>query len=871
MEKRNIELQEVMLRRKTKVLLDRLDAPTTNVLSINDKNGYMEFMTDEMKRTVVAATVAHNMVDLGYTPSKELMDAMIADEKVSQKLNDQIIPELVKLKGADVQYNPMYKNFPKEVMDMTDAEFYINAIIHYISVGKWMPDSKTNPRTKLDENVKLKTVDIGTDKDCIALFGNILNSNNPYSQQDVADIDVLSNSFEIEKAMPEFIVNRENLATLTKIMYDKADAKSTKVEVLYNMSNKVTTVNDALRIMNVLFGDGDATLTEKVTLKNVPRAERKALLSMIDGCRNISEDMKINQKTWVRVGRFLHPGEFAKQYPNAYKAFENMRSNALAKTIRTYNSLAEEAITSDNETKITDFAKQKPGVIARNLDRLLRESDNPMKILNIWNQTAPQVAPALLWQVHSHFKRRIDEYEQNALRIFTTKAKVSKTVVMEDTTKIIDKAYYQKVIDITEKALKEIYKDKPEMGKVYIAPEISRCKIPNGTRDASMGSVSMAKGSRLPMSSNANVVRGFIWWTNINVGKIIGAVPKMNSEKEYIDYIKTNAKENAHFTRDAIIKILKNVGVEKTQPRGYYYSVDQYQQLLDYKSYARMGGGTHDGRVSQRLIDFVKKCPEFMNMTPERINDRVDVDLSAAMMDKDLKLIDRCSYYSGKGNYYGLSGDITDGGAFDGPGVAEFIDIDLKKAKEHGVRYFVFTVNSYTNQPFSELEHMHFGFMEREKQLDGQIFEPATVQQKVKLNSPTTAATICMFDIEKQEMIWMDEVGQNLLGNAKPINNLDTQWHGTSMVCYKALHMEKPNLDDVIRVNVEARGGEIVYNKEDADLVFDLNEGITPMDLDYFSGELIPAEVAPEYLPTEEPAPNEIKPEEKPEQSNEER
>ena len=44
-----------------------------------------------MKKTVIAATVAHNMSYLGYVPSKELMDVMISDEKVSQKINEHII------------------------------------------------------------------------------------------------------------------------------------------------------------------------------------------------------------------------------------------------------------------------------------------------------------------------------------------------------------------------------------------------------------------------------------------------------------------------------------------------------------------------------------------------------------------------------------------------------------------------------------------------------------------------------------------------------------------------------------------------------------------------------------------------------------
>ena len=755
---RNDQLSELMLRRKGKVLLDRIENSTSDILNVRDRNGYMEFMTDEMKRTVIAATVAHNMSYLGYIPSKELMDAMIADEKVSQKINESIIPKLKELKGANVEYHPMYRGFPREVMDMSDAELYINAIIHYISTGTWMPETENNPRIPLNEKVKMQTIDIGNDKDCTALFSNLLNSNYPFSPQDYMDISVLGEHFDIYDAMPAFIVNRENMANLAKMLYEKTDDKAEKVATLYNFKSQVKSSTDVLRLANTIFGNGDATLTEKITVKKVGRPERKALLNLVDHCPNIAEDMKLNRKAWVRMGEILHPGEFQQKYSKAFKAFQAMRENNLAKDIRTFNSRAENAITSGDIEKLKIFANEKPGVIARNLDRILRDAKDPNEILPIWQEIAPKVAPALLWQVHSHFKRRCDEYDQEALRIFVTKGLKSNTKVVEDDTKKLSLGYYDAVVKITEDAIKEVYKDKPQMGKVYIDPEVALCRVPNGTRDAQKGSAPLAKGSRVPFSKDANIMRAFVWWTNIG-------------------------SDNGTWGRD-----------------------------------------------------------------------RVDIDLSAGMLDKDLKLVRRCSFYDLADEGYTHSGDITNGGDADGKGVAEFIDIDMDKIKKaYNARYFVFTVNSYTNQPYCDMPHAHFGFMERENQMEGEIFEPSTVQHLIKLNAPATAETICMFDMERKEMIWMDEVGMEAAyGRGLNVNTIDANWQGTQMGCYKALHMEKPFISDVIRLNVEARGGEIVFNKEDADLVFALNEGIKPTDLDYFAGELVPKEVAPEYIPKEE-------------------
>ena len=753
------QLSELMLRRKGKVLLDKLDPPSIDVLNIRDKNGYMEFMTDEMKRTVIAATVAHNMSYLGYIPSENLMNTMITDERVSQQINEYILPKLKELKGANVEYSPMYKGFPQEVMDMSDAELYINAILHYVSYGTWSPESENNSRIPLNEKVKMQTIDIGDEKDCIALFSNLLNSNYPFSPQDYADINVLGKQFNIYEAMPPFIINRENMANLAKILYENAENKEEKSAVLFNFKSQIKSPTDVLRLSNTIFGNGDATLTEKITVKKVGRPERRALLGLIEHCPHIAEDMKINRKAWVRMGEILHPGEFKQKYPKAYRAFQSMRENNLAKDVKTFNSLAESAITSGDIDKLRTFANEKPGVIARNLDRLLRDAKDPNEILTIWQEIAPKVAPALLWQVHSHFKRRCDEYDTDALRIFVTNGLKSQTKVMEDNTKKLSLGYYDATVKITENAIKEVYKNKPQMNKVYIDPEVALCRVPNGTRDAQKGSAPLAKGSRIPFGKDANIVRAFVWWTNTN-------------------------------------------------------------------------------NDSDSLYDR-----------------RVDIDLSAGILDKDLKLVRRCSFYNLSDEGYTHSGDITSGGDADGKGVAEFIDIDIDKIKKaYNARYFVFTVNSYTHQQYCDMPHAHFGFMERENQMEGEIFEPSTVQQLVKLNAPATAETICMFDLERREMIWMDEVGMEAAYGRALNNTIDANWQGTQMGCYKALHMEKPFISDVIRLNVEARGGEIVYNKDEADLVFALNEGIKPTDLDYFAGELIPKEVAPEYIPLEKVA-----------------
>lgn len=83
-------------------------------------------------------------------------------------------------------------------------------------------------------------------------------------------------------------------------------------------------------------------------------------------------------------------------------------------------------------------------------------------------------------------------------------------------------------------------------------------------------------------------------------------------------------------------------------------------------------------------------------------------------------------------------------------------------------------------------------------------------------------------------------------------NNLESNLSGVAAVCYSMVNVKKPDLYDLIALNVMGRG-VLVDNREDADIVFDtelyLNNDtvenerdkmvITPYDTELFMGEYL--------------------------------
>lgn len=222
-------------------------------------------------------------------------------------------------------------------------------------------------------------------------------------------------------------------------------------------------------------------------------------------------------------------------------------------------------------------------------------------------------------------------------------------------------------------------------------------------------------------------------------------------------------------------------------------------------------------------------------------NARIDIDLSAAIFDENWNYMEHVSYTNLRSDRYRacLSGDITNGGSVNGDGASEFLDVDIDSVIKYGARYVVYQVYSYTGQKYSDMPHAMFGWMSREDVKSGEIYEPKTVEQKMDLTSQSTVCIPVIFDCVNREVIWCDmNLSIDGCSTNRGGNNVESNLSGVAATCYSMVNMSKPNLYDLIDLHIRARGLK-VDNKEDADIIFDIETGITPFDTEVFMGEYI--------------------------------
>ena len=227
----------------------------------------------------------------------------------------------------------------------------------------------------------------------------------------------------------------------------------------------------------------------------------------------------------------------------------------------------------------------------------------------------------------------------------------------------------------------------------------------------------------------------------------------------------------------------------------------------------------------------------FIWWTNDKNGGRVDIDLSAAFFNEKFQCLEHVSYTNLRSTRFFAchSGDITDGGREDGPGVSEFLDVDIEAALANGARYIVYQVYCFTNQSFCNLSHVNFGFMERADVNSGEIYEPRTVKQKIAITSPSRVSIPIIFDCVQRKLIWCD-MNLAIAGCQMGGNNVESNLSGVALACYSMVHMHKPNIYDLLQLHIKARG-TLCDCKEEADLVFDEDEGITPFDTEVFMSE----------------------------------
>lgn len=459
--------------------------------------------TSKLEATYLAGLLK-NIESLGYTLSPALIKT-VATLSVEQAavFYEQLINDLKRMLGAHVRYNPMYPNFPKQVMEASEAELYLNALLHYLGdvIGyRMLPAYEKEKRGPLQDSRRLKIIDLGTEAEFKKMFLGMMKAKTSIALTDKVHLDWYIHYYgdAMVAEIPDVVPLKENVAVIAASLLKHTSAGD------QFLAKHIKTATDVLRVA-VAMSDGDVSLAANTRFRNFSKKERRLLLYSLESCKSITEDMLRYQNRWKRLGERLHPFDYKKRYPKCFEAFDIIRNDH---PFSTYNSKVEKGLEQKDLTNLVQLLRTRPGEMARRMDHLLRLTEDPSLVLTTFGEVAEKVSSPVLLQLMAHFKHRNKPQE---IRAFFPKGEVSNVMAIPYELPSLSAEICQEVVRICCDALIERYKKLKPLGKVYLDEELKNFKVPFALRSASKALKTVARGSRMELP-DGNTLRFFIWW-----------------------------------------------------------------------------------------------------------------------------------------------------------------------------------------------------------------------------------------------------------------------------------------------------------------------------------------------------------------------
>jgi len=531
--------KDILFRRRGAVVV-----PLAEALS-----GKSARLADGATKEALLATASVNIGALGYRFSedffKSALDSKLGISGLAQYLTE-VIAVVRSATGANRKYKPLYPNFPAQVIEASDLELYVNAMVHYF--GDWLgvriiPNYVADEREALDapklsELTELRVVGVTkrglsykvAQTEFDGIFTSLLSMKSSWGESERSDVlwFIGDRGEGVSALIPDVIPNKENLGALAVVAKDLA-----LPELFGALIERAATATDILRIAVGLSG-GDTALNgigvASVRFASQPKAVRRALISRLEAIADgrsdrLVEDMLRNSALWKLLSHSLHIGEYAKRFPLAAEAAAVIRANGKTSSgarfvtfgteVEALISTAEKVKKNDSViTELVSLLAQRPGVFARRLDKVLRIATDKSIVIDAFAPVAASVATPVLWQLRNFYVNRelVAGKNPKLSRSFIPKGRASKMLYAEKALPVLDSVVSDSVVDIIDGAIASVYRDRDALGNVFISEELKGYTVPFGARSASAALNPVGRGTRASIAGDTDTIRFFIFW-----------------------------------------------------------------------------------------------------------------------------------------------------------------------------------------------------------------------------------------------------------------------------------------------------------------------------------------------------------------------
>lgn len=478
-------------------------------------------------------TFQANLMQYGYMLTDKAFGALIkcSAEEIQQSY-DSIINYLIHIMGGKAQFQPMYKNFPREVMQMSDMQLFYNAICHYWSNGNWMPTSVEKARGVKFENVKYTMLELTDMNGFLNIFTKLVSINQSLMPQDLEVVKwFVESGYDLR--YPKTIPFKENLCTLAGMGLDVPVWQTTDVlRIAVHMSGGDVSLPKVPQAMIKSYTPGYRKRyvgmtanpeRDKFKFRHFNRKERKFLLGLLNKTTDGTESMVPKQERWFRLFEQLHPGDHKRKFPKAYRMFQELargpRNVAKGRTplvkknwpkVKTWGSRLNDAILIRLDLPLAlKILSERPGEFMRRIDWLLRTfTANHPTIIASFKTAVLGSSNKVLYELYGHMHRRRNPVTNRSIMIKGARKRTQLPDLPAINSQSVDK-----IQACIFNALQANFAKLPPLGKVYIDPELSKIPLPTNMRSLNLSLKPLVRGQRTPFDNpKAKVIRAYCHW-----------------------------------------------------------------------------------------------------------------------------------------------------------------------------------------------------------------------------------------------------------------------------------------------------------------------------------------------------------------------
>ena len=459
----------------------------------------------------VAYTVQAEMMQLGVMLDERAL-SLLSDmtEEDIIRYHDEVIGYLKYIKG-DGNYRPLYYGFPQQVMEMSEAELFWNAIRHYWSNGEWVPNAYTKAKPTAFEHPSYKVLRPCSEAEFNRIFTDILSVNQSITPMDK---EVLT-WFRMNRPagwvmayLPKEIPFKENLCFVLE---------------LFDFEVVPFTYTDILRTATYMSG-GDVSLAGS-TRFHLTNQQRIRIMQMLEfktrgngregqAFLDSLEDLKKHRNKWLALFNHIHADSkrFRRpKYANALRVVELLRFHA--DKIHTWNSKVENPVSS---SCMFELLMQRPGELARRLNSLLSKCFTPAgwseksayRVLTNFRLVSDKVSNKVLFELYRYFEGRREDQKQRTVFI-----KGARKPVKLEPLAAMPGTLVTEVQDVILSTVRGKLHSWPKLGKVIIDEKLKNIPLPANMRSISETDTPVVRGTRMPINvDRTKVVRFYVHW-----------------------------------------------------------------------------------------------------------------------------------------------------------------------------------------------------------------------------------------------------------------------------------------------------------------------------------------------------------------------